>query len=468
MKRIALIALLLLAGCPQPSAPTQAVTQAPAQNAKPHKLGVSATAYITAGDMSAATVKGAILRTTGVAVERLIGSWTCTPTGVFTLWASDDYRVESDIVTGLSTGHWDKITPISDAVVSSTGVTASDTDLSVAGVTGSFELKLRPPGKYLYLLYTRSGGGASGCLTVTKLEAEDTSTTSTDKLPLAGGTMTGKAGWALPASDGSAYIQVTPPEASTPAYYERMGGATFSSVFDPVRVMGFNVDAANLPVSASYGTVAVNMEGNFNNSGTRQQEFHLVFGKANGSAQVRAFSFSSEAVSGFTTGELRDDSLLLSDHDGTNFITLRGIATASRQVQLNQDVVVAVGKTMYLAAGGSYLADFNAGDGLNVNALSRPLKLYGGTGILARTAMTIGGNADMAAGDVALTVKQDTGGTAAVLEVIPISAANASFKVTATSDTPTTTYSAHVASTDPSGFIKIKVGSNSRYLPYYN
>lgn len=40
-------------------------------------------------------------------------------------------------------------------------------------------------------------------------------------------------------------------------------------------------------------------------------------------------------------------------------------------------------------------------------------------------------------------------------------------KVTATSDTPATTYTAHVASTDPAGYVEILVGSTSFYIPYF-
>jgi hypothetical protein len=55
-----------------------------------------------------------------------------------------------------------------------------------------------------------------------------------------------------------------------------------------------------------------------------------------------------------------------------------------------------------------------------------------------------------------------------LLDMSSTSASDPTMKVTATSDTPSTTYSSHIASNNPSGFVKIKVGSASKYLPYYD
>lgn len=54
-----------------------------------------------------------------------------------------------------------------------------------------------------------------------------------------------------------------------------------------------------------------------------------------------------------------------------------------------------------------------------------------------------------------------------MLDLSSIAAGSAEMKVAATSDTPSTTYTAHVASTDPAGYIKLNVGGSSRYLPFY-
>lgn len=43
----------------------------------------------------------------------------------------------------------------------------------------------------------------------------------------------------------------------------------------------------------------------------------------------------------------------------------------------------------------------------------------------------------------------------------------ASLVATTTADTPSVTYTAHVASADPAGYIKITVGGQARYLPFY-
>lgn len=57
--------------------------------------------------------------------------------------------------------------------------------------------------------------------------------------------------------------------------------------------------------------------------------------------------------------------------------------------------------------------------------------------------------------------------SAVKLDLSGIAASGSNMVITATSDTPTTTYTAHVASTDPAGYMKITVGGNSRYLPFY-
>jgi hypothetical protein len=56
---------------------------------------------------------------------------------------------------------------------------------------------------------------------------------------------------------------------------------------------------------------------------------------------------------------------------------------------------------------------------------------------------------------------------AAPLNLTAITAGGPNFKITKTSDTPVTTYTAHVPSTDPAGYIEILEGANVRYIPFY-
>jgi hypothetical protein len=58
----------------------------------------------------------------------------------------------------------------------------------------------------------------------------------------------------------------------------------------------------------------------------------------------------------------------------------------------------------------------------------------------------------------------EDGGT---IDISGIAAGTPNLRVTATSDTPTTTYTGHVASTDPAGYIEITVSGNSRYIPFF-
>jgi hypothetical protein len=59
------------------------------------------------------------------------------------------------------------------------------------------------------------------------------------------------------------------------------------------------------------------------------------------------------------------------------------------------------------------------------------------------------------------------GGTMTGAITLTNTAAAASLVATTTIDTPATTYTAHVASTDPAGFIKITVGGQARYIPFF-
>lgn len=56
---------------------------------------------------------------------------------------------------------------------------------------------------------------------------------------------------------------------------------------------------------------------------------------------------------------------------------------------------------------------------------------------------------------------------ATTVDLSGIAAATAALKATATSDAPVTVYAAHIASTDPAGYIKLDVGGAARYIPFY-
>jgi hypothetical protein len=64
-----------------------------------------------------------------------------------------------------------------------------------------------------------------------------------------------------------------------------------------------------------------------------------------------------------------------------------------------------------------------------------------------------------------------SGGTSnfsTVVDVSAVAAGSPSFRVTATTDTPSTTWTAGVPSTNPAGFIEILVGANTRYIPFWS
>jgi hypothetical protein len=54
-----------------------------------------------------------------------------------------------------------------------------------------------------------------------------------------------------------------------------------------------------------------------------------------------------------------------------------------------------------------------------------------------------------------------------LLDLSGISAGSPNLNITATSDTPTTTWTAGVPSTDPAGFMEINVGGSIRYIPFW-
>lgn len=54
------------------------------------------------------------------------------------------------------------------------------------------------------------------------------------------------------------------------------------------------------------------------------------------------------------------------------------------------------------------------------------------------------------------------------LDLSQIAAGSSNLTITATSDTPTTTWTTGATTTSPLGFIEITVGGNARYIPFYN
>ena len=57
--------------------------------------------------------------------------------------------------------------------------------------------------------------------------------------------------------------------------------------------------------------------------------------------------------------------------------------------------------------------------------------------------------------------------TTSQLDLSAISAGSPNLKITATSDTPSTTWTAGVPSNNPSGYLEILVGANTRYIPFW-
>jgi hypothetical protein len=57
--------------------------------------------------------------------------------------------------------------------------------------------------------------------------------------------------------------------------------------------------------------------------------------------------------------------------------------------------------------------------------------------------------------------------TSGYLDLSGVAAGSTNLKITKTNATPSTTYTAHVASTDPSGFVQILEGGTAKYIPFY-
>ena len=75
------------------------------------------------------------------------------------------------------------------------------------------------------------------------------------------------------------------------------------------------------------------------------------------------------------------------------------------------------------------------------------------------------------AGDIVLTpAAAGSNSSAGVIDVSGVAAGNPVFKITATSDTPSVTWSSAnniAASAAPAGYLEIDVGGNSRYIPFW-
>lgn len=120
------------------------------------------------------------------------------------------------------------------------------------------------------------------------------------------------------------------------------------------------------------------------------------------------------------------------------------------------------------------VADVTARDALVVNqnqaggfarvqstgALYQATKGGTGSGIWASTDAA----SAQATADAALP---KAGGTMTGAITLTAEAGAAALVATATDDTPVTTYTAHVASTDPAGYIKITVDGQTRYIPFF-
>lgn len=266
------------------------------------------------------------------------------------------------------------------------------------------------------------------------------------------------------ASDGSAFIKLHPPEAGLPDFFARLGGATFAGAFDPVTSIGWNVDSAGLPVNSNYGTVAINFEGYYKTQNA--QEFHVVYGMKDGSAQTRLFTSYGDQTTGYVFGAFNFTQFDFIDQVGS--ASLLSIATANAAAGARR-ITVGPGVGLYVGDGSANCSIvFNnthsissiLADSFQLAALSSlPLKLYGsaaGAGsIIARTAMTIGGTGDKATTVANLTLTPEASQTAALLDMSGASATLPLMKVVATSDTPTGASST---------FLKVLVGATPFYI----
>jgi hypothetical protein len=68
---------------------------------------------------------------------------------------------------------------------------------------------------------------------------------------------------------------------------------------------------------------------------------------------------------------------------------------------------------------------------------------------------------------LALLVRAGTSKFNALVDVSGISAGSPNFKITKTSDTPSTTWTSGASSNAPSGFIEVTEGGTSKYIPFF-
>lgn len=159
---------------------------------------------------------------------------------------------------------------------------------------------------------------------------------------------------------------------------------------------------------------------------------------------IRAEQFSADAVSA-----------------NINFAKSRN-ATVGSHTALNTDDII--GNLGFMGSDGSSFGAAQANilcfAGENWSSTNKGTYLAFRTTPLASTTVAERLRID-AAGDIILKT------ATAKLDLSAISAGNPNLKITATSDTPATTWTAGVPSNNPAGYMEILAGANTRYIPFW-
>lgn len=212
-----------------------------------------------------------------------------------------------------------------------------------------------------------------------------------------------------------------------------------------VGVTGF--DAANsaaFPRAMVYG---------YSGSAITNFGFYAASGNATGTTQTPAFSGISTNATPSQANSIQGISYI----DTTKYVIYTAQAeNTQRAVPIyighftQPDITVA--KNTYIGLG-------------NVTNPTARLSLSAST--LASGGIAFGSDTNLyrSAADTLRT--DDTFVVGTLLDLSVITAGNPSVKITATTDTPTTTWTAGVPSTDPAGYMEIVVGGNARYVPFW-
>lgn len=239
------------------------------------------------------------------------------------------------------------------------------------------------------------------------------------------------------ASDGSALESTQPTEAATPGWFRRLTGSVNADAsFNPVMGRGWNLGSGGLPIDPAFGTVGDSVEGNFEGTGTFGGEYHIVFGRADGLEQVRAWSAFMKWATGHTEVQLTTDQFRIADAEnpgGLSLLSMQGNETGVDQAATSLLTALGIGK--HAADNDSFYLIFKGSPGkqhvMQINDVlgglmshitnGTPDWYYSDTGGAAsqlfRTGVTMGRDGDKAAGVANLTLPPVTGQTAPLLDM---------------------------------------------------